>query len=214
MMLSGIAHEVRNPLGGIELFSGLLREELGQDAAKLAHLQRIERELTALKKVVGDFLDFARQTPLSLVPLADPRQLLLEAAEVLQGAATERQIQLKVSAPTPQNLPIIVDAEQIRRALINLAQNAIQAAAPGSEVLLSAYQQDQKVILEVQDQGCGISTEEQQKIFVPFYTTKQTGTGLGLPLARKIVEEHGGTLTVRSEPGRGANFYIALPRGA
>jgi len=211
LMLSGIAHEVRNPLGGMELFSGLLREELADDEARLEMLERIERELAYLKKVVEDFLDFARrrQPELRNVPLG---ALLTEASEVLSAEAAAREVKLALDIPEA-DLVVLGDAEQLRRVLLNLGRNAAQASSAGQEVRLGCRAiSDDEAALEVTDQGPGIPEEKQEEIFAPFFTTREKGSGLGLALARKVVLEHGGRLELESEAGQGCTFRVVLPR--
>ena len=210
MMLSGIAHEVRNPLGGIELFSGLLRDDLAGDPEKLEHVARIERELGHLKRVVGDFLDFARRPPPSLTRV-DLSLLLDEIAELMTADASARGVRLVcVNAPTWAG----ADAEQLRRALINLVRNAIQATARdvNAQVVLRCGPgpRGETVFCEVADRGGGITPEAQQQIFKPFFTTREQGTGLGLAFVKKIVEQHDGALELTSEPGQGSTFRVTL----
>jgi len=209
MMLSGIAHEVRNPLGGIELFSGLLREDLEGDAEKLEHVARIERELGHLKKVVGDFLDYARRARPTPAPV-DLSALIADLSELMAGDASERGVSLVHRCDDATWASC--DIDQVRRLLINLARNAIQATAAGGEVKLACGADgEDRVFCEVTDSGSGMEPEVQQQIFKPFFTTREKGTGLGLAFVKKIVEEHGGTLQVESEPGKGARFRVTLP---
>jgi signal transduction histidine kinase len=210
MMLSGIAHEVRNPLGGIELFSGLLRDDLSGDADKLQHVQRIERELHYLKKVVGDFLDYARRVP-PTIARADLGHLVGEVAELLAKDAADRQVQL--SALPGEDVAARCDPEQTRRVLINLVRNAIQATPAGGRVTLRCGVDGDSPFCEVADSGAGIAPELLAKIFTPFFTTREKGTGLGLALAKKIVDDHGGSLSVLSTPGEGSTFRVSLPPG-
>jgi signal transduction histidine kinase len=210
MMLSGIAHEVRNPLGGIELFAGLLREELEGDAEKLEHVGRIDRELTHLKKVVGDFLDYARRARPTMARV-DLGALIGELCQLLAADADERGVELRSDA---RQTWASCDIDQIRRVLINLTRNAIQATPGGGGVRLGcdlSPDDDDRVVCEVSDSGSGIAPEVLDEIFKPFFTTRQKGTGLGLALSKKIVDEHGGELSVESEPGQGATFRVTLP---
>ncbi len=209
MMLSGIAHEVRNPLGGIELFSGLLREDLQDDPEKLENIQRIERELAYLKKVVEDFLDFARKRPPTLTSV-DLRSLAGEAVEVLATEADARGVDLELEAE--DELPSVrCDPEQLRRVLLNLTRNALQATGEGGSVRLRCAAANGRVTVEVQDTGSGIEQPDLERIFTPFFTTREKGSGLGLALAKKIVDENGGELSVTSESGQGSAFTVALP---
>ena len=211
MMLSGIAHEVRNPLGGIELFSGLLREDLQDDPEKLSNVQRIERELTYLKKVVEDFLDFARKRPPTKAAV-DLAALAREAAEVLGADAAQREVELSV-APVEAELPAVsCDPEQVRRVLLNLTRNALQATAAGGSVTLGlAADGAGQVQLQVRDTGRGMEPEQLERVFTPFYTTREKGTGLGLALAHKIVIDNGGEITARSTINEGSVFCVTLP---
>ena len=208
MMLSGIAHEVRNPLGGIELFAGLLREEVAGDAEKTAHVARIERELEHLKAVVAQFLEYSRRPPPELARV-DCRALLEDVRDVLGKDLADASVEcsLDVSgAPAAR-----ADANQLRRALLNLGRNAIQATPRGGKVTLSAQNGDGRVRLAVHDSGDGIAPEHLPNIFLPFYTTKEKGTGLGLAFVRDIARDHGGDVSCESTPGHGATFTIELP---
>jgi len=210
MMLSGIAHEVRNPLGGIELFSGLLREELEEsgDKEKLEHVVRIERELGHLKKVVADFLDYARRSKptLARVNLAE---LIADLAELLSKDAAEREVELVAERSGP--VWARCDTDQVRRVLLNLTRNALQATDPGGRVTLSCEGDAHDARCAVRDTGRGLEPEALEQIFKPFYTTREKGTGLGLAFVKKIVDEHGGTLEVESAPGEGTLFRVTLP---
>jgi signal transduction histidine kinase len=210
MMLSGIAHEVRNPLGGMELFAGILREELQGDDARLAHVQRIERELAHLKAVVAEFLEYARRPPPELADL-DCRALLEDVQGVLAKDLDDAGVACQIEAPAGAR--VRADPNQLRRALLNLGRNAIQATPAGGRVTLSCEPSAHRIRLRVRDSGPGISPSELESIFAPFYTTKEKGTGLGLAFVREIVRDHGGRLSVESEPGAGAVFTIDLQAG-
>ncbi len=210
MMLAGIAHEVRNPLGGIELFTGILRDELPPGDERHAHVKRIEKELGHLKAVVSDFLEYARRPkpdlrPLELAPfLADVRDLAL--ADAKSGG-----VDIQLDGPTPSDLRANADAVQLKRALLNLVRNAVQATPAGGAVTLAALRRlGDRVVLRVSDTGKGIPKEQLDKIFTPFFTTKEKGTGLGLAFVREIVTDHGGTLSVESDIGHGSSFTVEL----
>ena len=210
-MLAGIAHEVRNPLGGMELFTGLLHEELDGDQGRLELLERIERELAYLKKVVEDFLDYARRrTPeMRGVPLSP---LLIQAAEILSAEAAERGVDLTLDLPEG-DLVVMGDAEQLHRVLLNLGRNALQATGEGKTVILAGRAvSDEEACMEVVDQGPGIPEEKREEIFAPFFTTREKGSGLGLALARKVVMEHGGRVELESAEDQGSTFRVILSR--
>lgn len=208
MMLAGIAHEVRNPLGGIALFAGLLRSELADRAESLKMVERIEGELEYLKKVVGDFLDFARRRApdLSPVPL---KALLDELAEMFQPQAAANNLRFSREL---EQLTVAADGEQLRRLVLNLLENARQATAPGGMIALRCFAENDRAVIEVEDDGEGIEPEVQARMFEPFYTTREKGTGLGLALSRKIVEQHGGRISLTSTPS-GTRFRVTLPLG-
>ena len=202
MMLAGIAHEVRNPLGGLELYAGLLREALAGEPERLQEVARIEREVGHLKTVVAEFLDFARRPvpALESVPL---RPLFDEIRELTApaGGAT-----IAVEA---EDLRARADAGQLRRVLLNLTRNAV-AAARGGNVRLAARRVAGGVRIEVTDDGPGVPVDLREQIFTPFFTTREKGTGLGLAFVREIVRAHGGEVSVRDAPGGGSIFSFDL----
>jgi signal transduction histidine kinase len=202
MMLAGIAHEVRNPLGGLELYAGLLREALAGQPERLDEVARIDREVGPLKTVVDEFLDFARRAPPRLERVA-LRPLLEEVREVSAGSA-------QITVDAAPDLAVNGDTGQLRRALLNLARNAVTAAR-GGHVQLIARQTDGAVRIEVRDDGPGVPPELRDKIFTPFFTTREKGTGLGLAFVREIVRDHGGEVSVMDAPGGGSVFSFALP---
>lgn len=207
MMLAGIAHEVRNPLGGLELYAGLLRDEL--DGEKLEHVKRIDRELARLKTIVSDFLDYARRPKPSL-GACDVAELLAEVRDIAVAAAQPRNVRVELAAEPAR---VAGDEGQLRRALVNLAHNAVQACPDdgSGRVTLGCARTDGEVVVTVRDTGAGIDPDALAKIWTPFYTTKQSGTGLGLAFVRDIARDHGARLAVDSAPGRGTTFTLALP---
>jgi signal transduction histidine kinase len=208
MMLAGIAHEVRNPLGGIELYAGILRDELGSHPEQLAHVHKIEREVGHLKQVVVDFLDYARRARPEAVRL-DLATLAAEVVELGKAEAEKAGLILELDAAAPAMVD--GDGSQLRRALLNLVQNAIQATPRGGRVQLRVRQTGDEVTATVSDTGPGIPSDSQDKIFTPFFTTKEKGTGLGLAFVKEIVADHGGHLSLASSPGEGSTFSLRLP---
>jgi signal transduction histidine kinase len=206
MMLAGIAHEVRNPLGGLELYAGLLRDALAGQPERLAEVARIERELGHLRTVVSEFLEYARRPKPELAVVA-ARPLLEEVREL-----TEAPDGVRLVVDAPEALAVRADAGQLRRALLNLARNAAGAMhGRAGEVVLAASAGAGGVRLEVRDRGPGVPAELREKIFAPFFTTREKGTGLGLAFVREIVRDHGGEVSVDDAPGGGAVFRIDLP---
>lgn len=215
MMLSGIAHEVRNPLGGMELFCGLLREDLMDEEPtqatldKIEKVQRIERELNYLDKVVNDFLDFARMKPLDIERF-EASELTKELQNLLWGEMMEHDCEMTVVLE-PETVELTVEREQLRRAMLNTLRNAYQASPDGGTITLSVIEQGTSRVIEIQDQGHGIDPEQLKEIFTPFYTTKEKGSGLGLALTQKTIEQHQGTMTIDSQPGQGTTVRFVLP---
>ncbi len=202
MMLAGIAHEVRNPLGGIELYAGILREELGDDVEKVGHVRRIERELGHLEHVVADFLAYARRPRPELMP-TDLAALCREVGELTAADAKAAELTLDVDA---QPARALADEGQLRRALLNLVRNAIQATPRGGHVTLASA----GTTLCVADTGKGMPPDQLGKIFDAFYTTKEQGTGLGLAFVKEIVADLGGKIDIQSQVGAGTTFTLSL----
>jgi signal transduction histidine kinase len=212
LMLGGVAHEVKNPLGGIELFSGLLDEELKAATPDVkeaqGHLARIHHELDYLKRIVEDFLVFAREQKLQRAPV-EARRLLAAAAAHLAGEAKGRNVTLSVMA---EDATLQADESLLTSALVNLLKNAVQVSKEGQAVTLSGRRDGAHYVIEVKDEGPGVPPDVLPRIFEPFFTTREKGTGLGLPLARKLVEAHGGTLKATSQPGKTV-FALSIPTG-
>ncbi len=205
-MLAGIAHEVRNPLAGMTLFAGILRDELETGDERRGHVDKIQRELDYLERVVNDFLEYARR-PKPELATVEIDELF---AEVIQLAPSELGVATQIAIPT-----VRADRGQLRRALLNLTRNAIQAATaadhsgPGN-VRLAAKRAGDTVELSVWNRGREIPPETSCKLFEPFFTTREKGTGLGLAFVRDIAADHGGGVTVTSADGE-TTFVISLP---
>ncbi|MBL8910788.1 MAG: HAMP domain-containing histidine kinase [Archangium sp.] len=210
LMLGGVAHEVKNPLGGIELFSGLLDEELASKEPNVPdareHLTKIRRELEYLKRIVEDFLAFAKERKLQTAPFP-AKSLLQNATEHLAGEATGKNVSLVVES---EDATLEGDLSLLTSALVNLVKNAVQISNSGQRVSVKGARHGSHYAIEVRDEGPGIAADKQAQVFEPFFTTREKGTGLGLPLARKLAEAHKGTLTLRSKPGETV-FTLSLP---
>ncbi|HUS63689.1 MAG TPA: HAMP domain-containing sensor histidine kinase [Kofleriaceae bacterium] len=213
-MLSGIAHEVRNPLGGIELFAGILRDEIPDGDERRAHVARIEREVTYLKRVVAEFLDYARRPQPEMAPVR-LGQLAEDICELEAAEAAGAEVEL--TREVDDDAVARGDGGQLRRALHNLVRNAIQAAGAGERprrVRIGGAADGETIKLSVHNTGAPIPAESRDRLFEPFFTTREKGTGLGLAFVREIVQDHGGQVEIDSADGRGTTFTLVLPRSA
>lgn len=213
MMLSGIAHEIRNPLGGMKLFVGLLEEDLTAHDRRedLEKVQKIARELVYLDRVVTDFLDFARHgTP--DIERFRAAELLGDVDSLMSGECQDAGVRIDLNVD-PEDTEITADKQKLRRALINCVRNAYQACQePGAvvEISVSIPAPDMRRII-VRDTGPGIPPEVLSEILTPFFTTKEKGSGLGLSLTQKIIEQHEGQMRIESEVGQGTRVIFDLP---
>jgi len=219
-MSAGLAHEIRNPLAAIKgAIQYLDPQKLPADDREF--LEIVVEEVNRLNGVVTQFLDYSRPLKPALAP-ADLNELLSRTFRLL-GPAVPAGIELTVSLA--EGVPRVqCDAEQLKQVFINLAQNAFQAMPKGGRLEVSTTVSRDELafwregsrrpdVVEVhfRDSGAGVPEEARERIFVPFYTTKEKGTGLGLAICQRIIKAHLGTIQVRSPPGEGAEFIISLP---
>ncbi|MCB1152277.1 HAMP domain-containing histidine kinase [bacterium] len=209
MLQRGIAHEVRNPLGGMRLFCDILTDELTGDEQALSYVDKIRREVTNLENVVNEFLDYTREIRLEIRPV-DVGQFFSELLATY-GDWGHRKIGVHLGIE-PAAATAHFDPDQLRRAFFNLINNAIQAMPEGGELTITVSPGEERWIVTVADTGIGVKPQDMQHMFTPFHTTKDKGTGLGLPFAKKIVEHHGGRIGLESEPGVGTVVTISLPQ--
>jgi two-component system, NtrC family, sensor histidine kinase HydH len=212
-MAAGLAHEIRNPLGAIKGAAQLLAPGPGGEPVREASefLDIIVEEANRLNRVVSQFLDYARPYAGKLDPL-DLNEVLRKTIQLLppvtEGAPpTETFLELG-------ELPSVRgDAEQLRQVFLNLALNAVQAMPDGGKLTVTTVARPTNATVEVRfrDTGIGIAPSVMKNLFIPFFTTKQKGTGLGLPISQRIIESHGGRIDARSGDGAGATFTVTLP---
>jgi signal transduction histidine kinase len=210
-----VAHEVRNPLGVIYNAVTTLRRLLKVEGDAALLLNILSEESDRLNRMVADLLDFTRPRDPILQPEEVSKVLMesLEAARV-QGGPEARSVSFDVDVE-PNLQPVHMDRRLIRQALVNVAVNALQAMHQGGTVKIRCrrelHDKRDHVRIDISDQGMGIPTELLHRVFEPFFTTKAQGTGLGLAVVRRILEEHRGEIAVDSAPGRGTTFTIRLP---
>jgi two-component system, NtrC family, sensor kinase len=210
-LAAGVAHEINNPLTGVLAFADMLREKENMDDQDREDLDLIVRETKRAREIVRGLLDFARETPSQKVELAI-NDLLRETTRLLGKREAFQNI--FIVEALEDNLPSVYgDKNQLQQVLVNLCLNACQAMPNGGTLMVASHCADGRVVVEVTDTGCGIKREHLDKIFEPFFTTKPVGkgTGLGLSVTYGIVQQHGGTLEVESQEGKGSTFRITLP---
>jgi PAS domain S-box-containing protein len=214
-LAAGLAHEIRNPLNGAKLHLSFLERSLkaaGGDAEALDAVHVVADEIKRLANLVTEFLEFAGPKPL----VRQPVSIGALCDRVVQVTVSQAEsVGVAVTADHPgQDIVLEADGPKLEQVLLNLVQNAIEALAPSRKghVVLRARRQPRRVQIEIEDDGPGLSNPE-APIFDAFYSTKPSGTGLGLPIAHRIVTDHGGSIAVDSRPGRTV-FRVVLPLSA
>jgi len=214
-MVAAVSHEIKNPLGIVRSTAEILGTRISKVAPgneRLAHI--IVEETSRLDNIVREFLDFAR--PRDLRRAAGSLNAVVE--RLLHFMEPEfQQKAVRVQTLLASDLPeILFDSEQIYQVVFNIVFNAVQAMPEGGDLSLktATLPEEEAVLLEVTDSGAGIAPDKLEQIFTPFYTDKNRGTGLGLTIAKSIVDKHRGNITVSSRPGEGSTFRITLPTGA
>lgn len=216
-MTSGLAHEIKNPLSTVGLNAQLLIEDLRGAELDEAEAERMVRRVETLRReverlggILEDFLQFAGRMKLDPQP-HDIGALVEAIGDFYNPQCEQGGVILRVQVPSTP-LKATVDEGLFKQALLNLMINAVQAMhESGGELMLRVEPAGDRVQVQVIDTGPGIPRAKQEEIFHPYVSGRQGGTGLGLPTARRIVEEHGGALTLASEEGKGTEFVIELP---
>jgi len=208
-----VAHEVRNPLNSIHMNIQLMREQIAKgeiDPEKIEHTAAIvQREIKRLDRIVRDFVQYSRPPALCLEP-ASINHVVRTALDLLDGQIQAQGI--AVEADLQSARPVRMDRDRIQRAIYNVLLNAVQALAPqGGSIICRSRDEERRCVLEVSDDGPGIDPGHSAHIFEIFHTTKAGGSGLGLPIANRIIEEHGGRMAVASSAGQGTTFAFFLP---
>jgi two-component system sensor histidine kinase HydH len=213
-LTGGLAHEIKNPLSAIKLNLKLLAEDMEhrqdeRDRRNFIRLRRLQDEVQRLHDTLGEFLRYAGNMELHRRD-CDLRQVVEELVDFFRPQAESGRVVLRVALP---DKPIVcqVDEGLLKQAILNLMINATQAMSQGGELLLRLNGQRDRASLEVIDTGPGIEPEARERIFQAYYSTRPGGSGLGLPLTRRIIRLHEGEISVDGEPGKGTRFTVALP---
>lgn len=209
-MLAGVAHEIRNPLGGIELFAGLLTDEVAQDVEAARHVDRIVKEVAQLKEIVDSFLIYARpQEPHREDCLLN--DTVEEAAHLVEHQMRKNGIVFSIPEKN-DSVHVWADPNHLKRIILNLMQNAIQALPNGGEIRIHWRTINNTVSLFFEDSGEGIPGEIQEEIFTPFFTSRERGTGLGLSIVKGLAEANGGSIRLVQSDKNGTIFEVKLEK--
>jgi len=223
-LADGLAHEIKNPLSTMSINLTLLQEDWERAGAarnpanpertpreerSLKRVRTLQREVDRLEHILEEFLHYARGSEVNRKPEDVPRivQELLEFVEPEdERAGIRHHVDLPIGLPL-----VLADEAQIKQAVLNLLVNARQAMPDGGELLVRVRRSDNDVEIMITDTGLGMNEERLERCFDEYWSDKKGGTGLGLPTARRIIDEHGGRITVVSEPARGTSFSVFLP---
>jgi len=209
-LTSGVAHEVKNPINAIVVHLELLREKMREiDPDTRRHMDIIGREIHRLDRVVQMLVDFNRPVELRLSDF-DLRRLIEDVALLASPEAARQGVRVETQL-TSEPLPVRADADLIKQALLNVVLNGVQAMADGGVLSIAARQDDAAAAIEVHDQGAGIPPEIRDKVFNLYFTTKKSGSGIGLAMSYRVLQLHNGAIDFVTEVGRGTTFRLVLP---
>jgi two-component system sensor histidine kinase HydH len=207
-MAAGLAHEIRNPLGGIQLYAAMLAQDVHDRPDSAKTVKKIIGGVKRVEELVSQVLHFTREITANPAP-CDVAQIVLDAVELAQAKAHGSNV--RVELQSPESLERSVDSRLISQAVLNLVLNAIEALeGNGTVTVRLAAAGDDHLSLTVEDTGPGIPPESLDRVFNPFFTTKDEGTGLGLAIVHRIVEAHNGTISASNKPTGGARFEVKL----
>ena len=209
-LTQGVAHEVKNPINAIVVHLELLREKIREvDPTTRRHMDIIGNEIHRLDRVVQTLVNFNRPVELRLTSF-DLRRLVEEVAMLAGPEAALQGVEVKTRI-TPESLPIKADSDLVKQALLNVVLNGVQAMEHGGILTIAAHREDSTALIEVHDQGKGIAPDIQDKVFNLYFTTKKSGSGIGLAMSYRVLQMHSGALDFTTELGAGTTFRLLLP---
>ncbi len=212
-LAAGVAHSIRNPLTSLKMRLYSLGKSLATSPSQKEDLAVISEEIRHIGAIVQNFLEFSRPPKLKMQH-SSPSDVVDQALQLLRHRLESYRVQVELKRP--QRLPELwADPDQLKEVLVNLMVNACEAMVGGGSITIEETEEKTEsgalAVIRLQDTGVGVPASVQEKIFQPFFSTKEEGTGLGLSIASRIVEEHGGSLRVQSKEGQGTTFTITLP---
>jgi signal transduction histidine kinase len=208
-MAAGMAHEIRNPLAGIRTGVEYLGRFLDED--KKGAVTMIVKEIKRLNRIVTDMTSYANRPPIKL-----DKTSISEIVDIslgfMKNELEERKIEI-IKGYDPQVPPVLLDSDQIREVFDNILINAVQATEESGKIIITTGTDESgtKAVVRITDNGCGISEQDRERIFNPFFTTKKGGTGLGLSICYRIISEHNGYMVISSKKDKGTTVKIVLP---
>jgi two-component system, NtrC family, sensor histidine kinase HydH len=213
-MAAGIAHELKGPLVSIGGFAGRLTRKLPQDTNEWGHADLIVREVLRLEAILSEILLFSKKTTICYTR-CNMADIVKESLAVVTPPLEEKQITVTTHFPRKKQV-LLGDGQQLKQVFINIFLNASDAMGSGGKLMVHVSESDldgkEAVCVKISDTGGGIPLEALNSIFTPFYTTKESGTGLGLPIANRIITNHGGKIQIVNTPGQGVEFKVILPK--
>jgi len=207
-MAAGLAHEIRNPLGGIRLYADLLRRDLGDREDLIELVDKIIDGVCTLDSLVGEALTLTHTVEPRLES-SDLVMIVSSAIELAGDRVTGNQTRLSYQGPA--ELAVRCDRGMLQRAVLNVIRNAVEASGQHGQVSVDVFRKNNSAIVQIADDGPGIDPQIADRIFNPFFTTKSDGVGLGLAIVHRIAEAHEGSVSVSRSPMGGAMFTMKLP---
>ncbi len=207
--VSALVHDLRTPLVAIGGLSRSIQRNLKENDPLEEKLNLITKETQRLEEMVNEMLDFSKPLELHLSD-GDVMTVLNQSVEIIADAAKRKTVTVRMKSSGNLS-PLIFDFQRMKQAFINLLMNAIEASPEGEAVTVHTYRKGGKLTIDVTDRGSGVSYDRREEIFSPFFTTKKEGTGLGLPIVKKIVEAHHGRIEILDSSDRGITFRVIMP---
>jgi len=210
-MAGGVAHEVRNPLSSIKGLALLLKNKFPAGSKEQSTAELLIQETERMNRTITEMLSFTRPATLNLQQI-DLAQLLERSLELIRAEAADNAITTSFDVEAGL-LPVLGDVDRLQQVMMNVLINAMQAMEDGGTIAITLknLQAGGVVELRIHDTGSGIAPDLLSQVFYPYFTTKQGGTGIGLAISQKIIADHGGSIELESEPGKGTTVIVQLP---